>query len=86
MTIKPRPVLKSINEENGVKLSFLLEETDDDGVVRVQPFSPSNIIGANADTLVAEMSGRISVSADFLHVPSSHGLLARAVTSSVLFF
>jgi len=58
MTIKPRPVLKSINEENGVKLSFLLEESDDDGVVRVQPFSPSNRIGADADTHVAEMSGR----------------------------
>ena len=65
MTIKPRPVLKSINEENGVKLSFLLEESDDDGVVRVQPFSPSNRIGADADTHVAEMSGRIRVSTDF---------------------
>ena len=86
MTIKPRPVLKSINEENGVKLSFLLEESDDDGVVRVQPFSPSNRIGADADTHVAEMSGRIRVSTDFLHVPSSYGLLGRALTSGVLCF
>lgn len=55
LTIKPKPVLKTIGDEN-VKLSFLLEESDNNGVVvRVEPFYLSHSLGE--DIQVAAMTG-----------------------------